>query len=55
MRPSPTNEDGTVDHMLFVTKAGSGSTCTVLSSETVVDPEAAFSDHCMLTAAVLVT
>ena len=45
----PTCEDGTVDHVFCATSAGGGGgKYRVVSSSTLPDPKAEFSDHLML-------
>jgi len=48
----PTCEDGTVDHILHITKASGGSQCAVLASEHAPDPVCVHSDHTLRGAAL---
>jgi len=48
----PTNEDGTVDHIIFVSKSGSSSKAAVKHIEVTPDKRCDYSDHLMLSAAI---
>ena len=49
---APTNEDGTIDHVLVVTKSTSATTYETIRSEALPDARADVSDHLMITSVV---